>query len=370
MNVPYKILIVDDKEVRRKLLLEGMHCLGYVHETAANESEALKKLDNTIDLVLLDLSLPTLHGFEIASRIRTQSEYPDVPILIMSSQRTRAIRLQSLEAGANDFITRPIDVTELKIRATALLKMKRAQDALKQCKADLQETIILRTTELSQVIEYMAGAQSATLTAYLDTIRRLALAAESRDRNTAAHIHRVSQYCGLIGSMLCLRSSEIETILTASIMHDIGKIGIPDAILLKSGKLTVEEWAVMKQHTIIGARILQGSDSPLLQTGEQIALAHHEKWDGTGYPHGLSGEAIPVCARICAVADVFDALTTHRAYKPAYSNDKAIRIMSDGRGTHFDPKLLDVFLRHQSEVEAIQERYADEKCEMVDMERF
>jgi len=190
--------------------------------------------------------------------------------------------------------------------------------------------------------------------AHLDTITRLVLAAEYKDEDTATHIRRMSHYAALLARRAKLPESEVDTMLLTSSMHDVGKIGIPDAILLKPGKFDRDEFDIMKQHTTLGAKMLNGSPSRLLQAGKVIALSHHEKWDGSGYPHGLAGEEIPLWGRICAIADVFDALTSPRPYKQAYSIEKARNILLEGRGSHFEAKLVDLFLEDFDEVTAIQ----------------
>jgi putative two-component system response regulator len=216
--------------------------------------------------------------------------------------------------------------------------------------------------ELRRALDETVDAQRATYRAHLDTIRRLILAAEYKDSEVGAHIERIGAYAELLGRGLNLAPQEVEILRYASPMHDVGKIGIPDDILRKTGTLDADEWAVMKQHTTIGARILGGSPSRLLQAGEVIALSHHERYDGTGYPRGLSGDAIPLYGRICAIADVFDALTTDRPYRARLSSEQAREVMSAGRGRHFDPALLDVFLSQREAVETIQERLAEEGC--------
>jgi putative two-component system response regulator len=252
-----------------------------------------------------------------------------------------------------------VDLTELEVRTAALLKTKEAQDALKHHQAELEATVEQRTATLRQALDDMAEAQRQAYQAHLDTIQRLAMAAEYRDEDAAPHIHRMSCYCALLAESLRWPPGEVEILKHASLLHDVGKIGIPDAILLKPGKLEEEEWEIMKQHTTLGARILRGSPSKFLQAGEVIAWTHHEKWDGTGYPRGLAQEDIPLMGRICAVADVFDALTSVRPYKKAFPNEKAYQILREGRGTHFDPQLVDRFLEHLEEVVAIQEQYRD-----------
>lgn len=352
-----RILIVDDDRQNCDLLEAMLKMFGHESEIAMDGFEALGKLSLDIDLVLLDVMMPGMDGFEVAQQIRSNPQYCDLPIIIATALDSKADRLRAVEAGANDFISKPIDKIELRARTTSLLKMKEHQDALKHYQNELEDKVEKRTSELRQSLLDKVHAHREIYQAYLDTIHRLALAAEYKDEDTADHIKRMSSYCTLLAQRLNLPPGEVELICYASPMHDVGKIGIPDHILLKAGRLNPEEWVVMKQHTVIGGYILQNSGSKLLQAGEVIALSHHEKWDGSGYPKGLAGENIPLWGRICAVADVFDALTSKRPYKEAFSNEKSLEIMKEKRGTHFDPKLVDLFMGNLSEVFAIQEKY-------------
>ena len=208
-----------------------------------------------------------------------------------------------------------------------------------------------------QLIEDLTHAKQRIEEAHLDTVQRLAIVAEYKDKDTAIHIKRMSRYCTVLARGLHLPHQEVEIVLHASPMHDVGKIGIPDAVLCKPGKLNDEEWVIMKQHTIMGAQILSGSESELIKTGQIIALSHHEKWDGSGYPNGLAKEDIPLLARVCAVADVFDALTSKRPYKEPFPNEKAYEILQEGREKHFDNHIVDVFFACLDEVLAIQETF-------------
>jgi putative two-component system response regulator len=349
-----RILIVDDEEQNRELLEALLDSLGHASEKARDGFEALAKLKLSIDLVLLDVMMPGMDGFEVARRIREDPVDGNVPIIMVTALEGKESRLRAVEVGANDFISKPIDLTELKVRTASMLKMKEAQDAVNEHQAKLEEMVEQRTAALRKALEDMAEARRKTQEAHLDTIRRLSIAAEYKDEDTAVHIHRMSKYSALLAKGLNLPPSETEIILHASPLHDIGKIGIADSILLKPGKLNDAEWKIMKAHTTIGGRILSGSASKLLQAGEIIACSHHEKWDGSGYPKGLAGETIPIWGRICGVTDVFDALTSNRPYKQAFSNEKALDIMQKGRGRHFDPKVLDVFLECWDDLLAIQ----------------
>lgn len=370
----HRLLIVDDEPLNRELLAALVESLGHVSEEAASGEEALDRLGPDIDLVLLDVRMPDMDGFQVAQAIRAHPQCGRVPIIMVTALSSRQDRLCAVEAGANDFITKPIDRVELRVRTDSLLRMKCAQDAVERYQRDLEEIVETRTQALRDALTVAAQAQREAHAAHLDTVHRLAVAAEYRDGYTSAHLHRVSLYCTVLGRAAGLSEDEVETLFHASVMHDVGKIGVPDAILLKPGRLTTDEFDLMKQHTLIGTRILSGSTSPLLQAGETIALSHHERWDGSGYPGGLSGEDIPLAGRICAIADVFDALTSARPYKPAFPLERAFALMREGRGIHFDPHLLDLFLEHHDTIVAIWEQGQEPPCDspedaMMDVQR-
>jgi putative two-component system response regulator len=354
-----RILVADDQEETRRVLQRALTALGYEVEVACDGIEALAKLPLGADLVLLDARMPGLDGFEVARRIRADPDCADLPIIMVTGLDSREDRLRAVEAGVNDFIAKPFELTELRVRTESLLRLKEATDALKRHRAELEQTVTKRTADLRLALDGMAEAQRSTYAAHLDTIRRLVIAAEFKDRDTAAHIERIGLYSELLATRLNLPPGEIEIIRYASPMHDVGKIGIPDAVLLTPKQLDPEQWDVMKTHTTIGARILRGSLSPVLQAGETIALSHHERWDGSGYPAGLSGEDIPLAGRICAVADVFDALSSNRHYRDALPNATVWEMMQAERGYHFDPGVLDAFLASRDAVEAIQKRTQD-----------
>jgi putative two-component system response regulator len=355
-----RILVVDDEPDIRELAVAMLTSWGYVVEEAADGFEALAKLKLGCDLVVSDLSMPRMDGFEIIRRLREDPEYQDLPIVVITALTSKEQRLRAIEIGANDFITKPIDPTELKIRVASLLRTKEIQDAIKRHKDELEKIVAQRTAALRQALDEIVEAQRQTYAAYLDTIQKLALAAEFKDEGTAGHLRRIALYSESIAQALKLTPKEVEILRHASPMHDVGKIGIPEGILLKAGLLDKEEWEVMQRHTIIGARILQGSSSELLTAGETIALTHHEKWDGTGYPQRLAGEAIPIYGRIVAVADVFDALTTRRPYKKACENEEALAIIRAGSGSHFDPAVVAAFFRNLDNILDLQARYIDQ----------
>jgi putative two-component system response regulator len=351
---------VDDEELNRELLQGMVECLGHESEIARDGREALARLSPAIDLVLLDVMMPGMDGLEVARRIRTDPEYGDLPIVMVTALADKADRLRAVEAGANDFIAKPVDRTELRVRTTSLLKMKAAQDAVKRHRAELETLVQTRTTALRLALTEVVDAHQETHQAHLDTIHRLGMAAECRDGQTAAHLERVGRYCALLARRLGLPEREVEILRHASLLHDVGKIGTPDAILRKPGPLTAAERELMQQHTLIGASLLRDSASEFLRAGESIVLSHHEKWDGSGYPNGLKGEEIPLYGRICAAADVFDALTSRRSYKEPFSNEEAYEILRSGRESHFDPRIVDLFFAHLDEIVAIQQQYRDE----------
>ena len=235
--------------------------------------------------------------------------------------------------------------------------MTGATDAIQRYGFELELVLERRTADLRRALQNTAAAQREAFEAHLDTIRHLVLAAEYKDHETAAHMERIGRYSELLAEGLGLVPGRIAVIRHASPLHDVGKIGIPDAILLKPGRLNHPEWEIMKQHTTIGAQILHGSPSDLLQTGELIALTHHEKWDGSGYPDGLMGEDIPIEGRICAVADVFDAFTSNRRCGDTLSNETAYEVMQEQRGKHFDPDILDTFFERRADIEQIQRQH-------------
>ena len=354
-----RILIVDDDEGSRVLAAALVKSMGHEAELASDGLEALAKLRLDIDLVLLDIMMPNMDGFEVTRRIREDQSGADVPIIVVTALTSRRDRVDALEAGANDFVAKPFDLTELIARTTSLLRMKEAQDSLKQHRVDLEELVQRRTLTLREALEETANAHRSTRRAQLDTIDRLAMAAEYKDTDTARHIQRMSAYAAVVARGLELPPNEVELILHACRLHDVGKLGIPDAILLKAGPLDEDEWEVMRQHTVIGERILAGSASKLLQAGQLIAGSHHEWWDGSGYPNRLQGETTPLWARICTVADVFDAITSKRPYKPAYSNDRAFEILREERGSHFDPSVLDAFFEQLDEILIVQQKNHD-----------
>ncbi|PCI24205.1 MAG: two-component system response regulator [SAR324 cluster bacterium] len=326
------ILVVDDEEINLAILSEILESEGYQNIILTQDPiEALRLYQkNNCDLILLDILMPGMSGFEVMDQIGYSDQHPKVPILVLTALNDEKTRLQALTKGARDFLVKPFNNEEVLVRIKNLLEVRLIHKQLHQYNEKLEQ----RVQERTLVIE----------STQLEIIHRLGLAAEYRDNETGAHIIRMSQYAKEVGKVIGLNNQTIELILQASPMHDIGKIGIPDKILLKPGPLTPEEFECMKTHTTIGAEILSGHDSELLQIASCIALTHHEKWDGSGYPNGLKGNAIPLTGRITAVADVFDALSSKRPYKIAWPIDKSVEYMQEFAGKHFDPDLVKAFL--------------------------
>ena len=328
-----RIVIIDDQAISRKLLDK---LVGTIEQSAevrsfADPVEALAWIEqNTPDLVLTDYKMPNLDGISFTRLFRQMPYCADVPLVMVTCIEDREVRYQALEAGATDFLTKPVDQVECRARCRNLLTMRHQQQIIK----DRNRWLELRVRD----------ATNAIRTRERETLIRLAKAGEYRDEETGNHVLRMARYSRLIAEELGLSAEETKVIEIAAPMHDIGKIGIPDAILLKPGKHTAEEFAIMKRHTLIGYDILKESPSKYLQMGATIAVGHHERFDGSGYPYGLRGEEIPLCARIVAVADVFDALTSVRPYKHAWPVQDAVAYLRKQRGLHFDPNCVDRFL--------------------------
>lgn len=347
------ILIVDDLPQNIELLEAYLAPQGYEILTASNGAEALEKLaSHPVDLILLDVMMPGIDGFEVARRVRQNDTMRLLPIILVTALHETEDRIKGIEAGCDDFISKPVDKSELVARVRSLLKVKAYNDLLSGYQKELESEVAKKTEEIKDTLKQLKEAS-------LETIHRLSLAAEYKDEDTGAHIVRMSHYCAAIASQMGLDEHTVETILYAAPMHDIGKIGIEDKVLLKPGKLDATEWEIMKQHALIGAKILKGSDAEFIKMGEIIARSHHEKFDGSGYPEGLKGTQIPIAGRIAAVADVFDALVSKRPYKEAFSVEKSFSIIKEGRGGHFDPQVVDAFFAIQDEILAIKKQYSD-----------
>ncbi|SMH47916.1 HD domain-containing phosphohydrolase [Azospirillum agricola] len=327
-----KVLLVDDDATALLIASSVIRRIDAAEPVAVTSPmEALGWLqENTPDLILIDQVMPELDGLAMLERIREQRHLADVPVVMITAETSVALRVAALERGCTDFLTKPIIVPELLVRAQNLLRLRTGQRLLKDQAAMLRVQVDDATALLRQQAQELVG--------------RLAHAAEFRDPETGGHLERMAAYAGLIADGLGFDADERRTLVQAAPMHDIGKIGIPDSILLKPGRLTEPEMLVMRQHPVIGHSILCNSTHGLISLAAEIAHAHHEKFDGSGYPRGLGGHAIPLAARIVAVADVFDALTSPRPYKPAWPLEDARAFLLANSGSHFDPSCVAVFV--------------------------
>jgi len=361
MKEKYVVLVVDDLPQNVKLLEAYLIPQGYEIVRAANGEEALAKLTKSqIDLILLDVMMPDIDGFEVTRRVRQNDKYRLLPIILVTALGETKDRVKGIEAGCDDFISKPVDKTELLARVKSLLMVKDYNDLMSNYQKELESEVDKRTEELKQ-------ASDKLKTASLDTIYRLSIASDYKDGDTGAHIKRMSRYCAAIARRMGLDEKTISDILYAAPMHDLGKIGIPDKILSKPGKLDPIERDIMKLHTVIGAKILSDSDAELLKLGGIIALSHHEKWDGSGYPNGLKGKAIPIAGRIAAIADVFDALTSTRPYKEPFSLEKSLVIIRRWRESYFDPDVADAFINITEEILTIRAQYTQNNSQAFDI---
>ncbi len=301
------------------------------------------------DMIVVDFMMPKLDGHQYVEAIRRLPGGRDIPIVMITAAADRTVRQKALELGVTDFLTKPVDPSEAKVRFSNLLALRRSH-------LELRDRNRLLAGEVNRAIAAVADREQ-------ELILRLSKAAELRDPETGAHILRMARYSQIIGLRLGLHEEQCDLLLRAAPMHDLGKLGIPDDILLKPGKLTEDEYRIMSKHPEIGHAILSGSDSQLIRTGAEIALSHHEKFDGSGYPNHLAGRDIPLMGRIVAVADVFDALTSVRPYKPAWPLEKARQLLIDNSGSHFDPACLEAFLAAWDEVLSIREQLNDDAVE-------
>jgi putative two-component system response regulator len=362
------ILIADDDEGVTLLLRMLCEDKGYLTIAASNGREAVEVAVQSLpDLIVMDATMPEKSGFDATHELKSNPRTAHIPIVMLTGLKTREDRLRGIAAGANDFLTKPVDGEEFALRVSNNLKIKEYHDFLAQHARILEEQVKQRTEEIRSALEKLQTANRLVTQGYIDTIYRLAVVSEFKDEGTGVHIKRIGFLSKELASVMGMGSDFVEAIFHASMMHDIGKVGIPDSIMLKPGVLNADEWGLMKSHAERGARILSGSDSPYLIMAEQIARSHHERWDGSGYPAGLKGEAIPLAARITAVVDQYDALRTQRAYKPAFSHAATMRIVTEGDGrtlpTHFDPRVLEAFALNGRRFDEIFEQRSKEKSE-------
>jgi len=335
-----RILIADDEPHICDILSRWLTIEGYSCATAFNGKEALETLSNgDFSLVVSDIMMPEMSWVELLKAIKIQ--WPDTAVLMVTAVDDRQTAIMTLSLGAFGYVIKPFDRNEIAINVANALERRRLLLLSQQYERELEEKVEERTRQVREREE--------------EIILRLISASGYRDDETGAHIRRIGLYSAAMGKELGWQPQTVADIRLAAPMHDVGKIGIPDRILLKPGRLTLEEAAIMRTHTEIGASILGGTDVPLLALAKVIALSHHEKWDGTGYPKGLSGEDIPEVGRIVALIDVYDALSHHRVYRPALPEHEVLTIMKQGYGTHFDPRLFDVFMDLLPEMRRIRE---------------
>ncbi|MCK5387127.1 MAG: two-component system response regulator [Gammaproteobacteria bacterium] len=341
-----KILIVDDQPANVTLIEKMLGIDGYINVISTTDPTQVEDIymEQNSDLILLDLNMPVMDGYQVLAKVReVDPDYP--PIIVLTAQSDRESRIKALDLGARDFLAKPFDRVELMTRIRNMLEVRIMTKAMKNQNKILDGMVKERTQELNDT--------------RLEVIRRLGRAAEYRDDMTGYHIIRMSRYSQLLALAAGMSEAEAETLLNASPMHDIGKIGIPDNVLLKPGKLDSEEWAIMQTHVDIGVEILSGSSSALMDMAAEIAQNHHEKWDGSGYPRALVGEDIPLTGRIVAIADVFDALTTERPYKKAWPIEETVEFFKNQSGKHFEPRLVELFLEILSDILDIREQYSE-----------
>jgi putative two-component system response regulator len=333
------ILVIDDEPPNIAILEHILGSAGY--PALITTTDPRRALDlfrqHAPDLILLDLKMPHLDGHELLAQFKLAIPAETyLPILVLTSDATADARRRALAGGAQDFLTKPFSPLEVRLRVENLVETRRLHLALASQNAELEERVRERTAQLTRRAMELEQAR-------IEILERLARAAEFRDDATGLHTRRVGRVAAQLMDAIGRPSVEVESVERAAPLHDIGKIGIPDSVLLKSGRLNQEEFAVIKTHTVIGGQILSGSDVSLLAIGREIALSHHERWDGTGYPAGLAGDAIPLSGRVVAVADVFDALTHPRPYKPAWTFKDALVEIQDQAGRQFDPDLVRTF---------------------------
>lgn len=341
-----KVLIVDDQEANVILLEQILLREGYQSISTTMKSTEVCNLhrQHAYDLILLDLQMPEMDGFAVMEELKQIEKDSYLPVLVITAQPDQ--KLRALRAGAEDFISKPFEMAEVLVRVHNMLKIRLLNKELRHYNDLLEQRVLERTADLKE--------------GYQETIFTMTRAAEHRDEDTGAHVQRISYYSRALSQALGMDEEFVETIFFASPMHDIGKIGVPDHVLLKPSSLVDGEWELMQEHAAMGAKILGDSKSPYLKMGAEIALNHHEKWDGTGYPYGKKGDEIPLAARIMCICDIYDALRSKRPYKPAFDHQKTIKIIIHGdsrtQPNHFDPLILNAFkLNHQAFCEIFDE---------------
>lgn len=342
------ILVVDDLEANVMLLRRMLQGAGYFSVTSTMDPFTVCDLhsENNYDLILLDLQMPGMNGFQVIESLKKRDPDGYIPVLVITAQTEQ--KMKALQAGAKDFISKPFELAEVLARVSNMLSVRLLHKQLHNANVMLEKRVQDRTAELKD--------------SYLESIFTLTRAAEHRDEDTGAHVQRISYYSRELAMLLGMDDVFIDEIFVASPMHDVGKIGVADHILLKPGGFLPDEWSAMKNHAVMGAKILGNSQSRYLKMAADIALNHHERWDGSGYPQGKRGEDIPLAARIMNICDIYDALRSKRPYKPAFDHAKTMEIIASGDGRtmpgHFDPLILSTFTKNHERFRDIFERYA------------
>jgi putative two-component system response regulator len=353
LRSPAHVLVVDDDPRIRAILAAMLERNGYTYALATNAGEARQQLAaGSFEIMLCDMHMPGETGLELISDVLRY--YPDIAAVMVTGAEDPALAEMAIELGAYGYMTKPFRVNELLIQVANALHRRRLELENRAHRARLERSVEENTVALQLAVEDLRSSRDELRTYQEETIRRLSSAAELRDLETGKHLDRMSRYCALLAGKVGLEGARVDLIRVASPMHDVGKIAIPDSILLKPGTLTSEERRVMERHTEIGYKILSGSQAELLRLAADLAWTHHERHDGSGYPRGLRGDEIPLEGRIAAVADVFDALTTDRVYRQALPVEEAVELMLTERGRHFQPEILDLFLESLDEVETIR----------------
>ncbi|MDE2027830.1 MAG: response regulator [Candidatus Omnitrophica bacterium] len=337
------ILAIDDNVLNLQVLKKILDQAGFIHVRTTTDPTQAIELYKEIqpDLVLLDLNMPKMDGFAVMTQLAILNPDDYLPILILTAEE-ESVRFKALQSGAKDFLHKPFNHLDVILRSRNIIEVRLLYKQIKNDNKALDQQVNYQIKEIRDT--------------RLEVIRRLAVAAELRDAGTGDHIYRMSHYSQALAKAVGFTREQSDLLLTTSPLHDIGKIAIPDAILLKPARLEPHEFEIIKTHTILGAKMLSGSNSVFLKMAESIAMSHHEKWDGTGYPNGLKEDEIPLVGRICAVADVFDALSSDRPYKGAWSFEKTMAELNRLKGSHFDPKLIEAFESIQEEIKAVYEQ--------------
>ncbi len=355
--VTASILVVDDEQSVQRLLKRTLERGGYANVATASSAKEARALlgEAEYQLLVTDMQMPEESGLRLLEQM--QVEQPDLATIMVTGRDDADLVNTALDLGAYGYVVKPFKQSEVLINVNNALRRRALERENRQHRFHLEDKVKERTAELWEAIQTVERSEQAVRASRSETIRRLAIAADCRDEETGHHVIRMSRYCYLLAKAAGLPSEQTEMILEASQLHDIGKIGIPDSVLLKVKAFTPEDRTIMEEHAELGYQILAGSDSELLQLAATIARTHHEWFDGAGYPAGLSGNQIPIEGRIAAIADVFDALTTHRVYRRAYPVGVAVEMMKQESGTHFDPELLDLFWSILSEVLSVKEQH-------------